>query len=69
MAYDKRDIQAVCKSGGEDGSITLSAEELKELRPVVKCVECRHRNSSNGWCAVMGRYALDDNWFCAAGQE
>lgn len=57
------------KAAEKMGSITLSAEELKELRPVVKCVECRHRNSSNGWCTVMGRYALDDNWFCAAGQE
>ena len=42
---------------------------LKEQEAIVRCKDCKKRNSWECWQYFFGRIKIPDDWFCADGEE
>ena len=58
-----------------DGSLEKAREEIKWIRgmmkeqeAVVRCKDCKKRNSWECWQYFFGRIKIPDDWFCADGE-
>lgn len=48
-------------------------EQFKKENPdfieVVRCKDCIHHRKFDDWCAILGRFCEDGEWFCACGAK
>ena len=44
-------------------------ELLKEQEAIVRCKDCKKRNSWECWQYFFGRFNIPDEWFCADGEK
>ena len=63
-----READAMC----EYGRITVGEYErliapFHDVEPVVRCKDCKKRNSWECWQYFFGRIKIPDDWFCADG--
>ena len=57
------------ESGRLESLSRMLDELLKEQEAVVRCKDCKKRDSWECWQYFLGRIKIPDDWFCADGER
>ena len=55
-------------SRGSKVSIKIDGE-MQEIATIVRCKDCKKRNSWECWQYFFGRIKIPEDWFCADGER
>lgn len=61
------EIAGICQRGSCGATRMLDSMPAVDAVRVIRCKDCVHRSKLDNWCAVIGGYANNYEWYCASG--